>query len=159
MTGLNLILSRNPWIYIEPMNLNWKQPIYFKSSDFIDIHTSVWAFNGETCIITKDLLPRKVTPIFMYSFFTGVCGPGYGGASCTICGIGYYKPEIGDNDCTPCSSGTTTTVTGATRASQCRYDNTSNMHFYSCHNIFLSFYVQWSKGVKWKDYDVLLLSH
>ena len=41
ITGLNLILSR----------------IRVKSTDFIEIHTSVWAFIRETCIKTKDHLP------------------------------------------------------------------------------------------------------
>ena len=53
LTGLNLILSRNPRIYIESADLNWKNwriyiKLLIKHIDFIEIHTSIWAFNGET---------------------------------------------------------------------------------------------------------------
>ena len=43
--SLNLILSRNPRIYIKFI-LNVR--IYIKSTDFIEIHTSIWAFKRET---------------------------------------------------------------------------------------------------------------
>ena len=62
MTDLNLNLSINPQIYIESADLNWELQIYIKfmdlnllnlqiyikSVDFVEIHTSVWALNGET---------------------------------------------------------------------------------------------------------------
>ena len=53
MTDLNFILSRNLWIYIEICGFTLKLRICVKSTDFIEIHTSVLSLQQEK-IITKE---------------------------------------------------------------------------------------------------------
>ena len=81
-----------------------------------------WTRPGRTVASTKQTYSRSTSHPAI-SPTRAACAPGYGGATCAICGVGSYSAggnsTVAKPECSSCPGGFSTLTTGSQSASAC----------------------------------------